>query len=481
MELNFLGHPIKWVWVMRKLNTPLSVSSYPAGVKFGAKIFGFPLHLTATWYDRGDIYFDEDEIEQVRQFIRYKIQFDSNYPSKIAKHIFSIAKNIKKQSTPSSKELSADLTNLLSLFDREQKFFLQMIGFMSYRGTIQMSDVLREKVSAFVSYYLAKVGKMDKIDEYLEKLSVPLYQSVIADEKLLALRLADSFAKLHPKQQAQRVQLYLDKYRWLAFHWFVGTPTTADEVRARLMNLSPQAKIELKKIKCLQKRSELEVNKVVKEFRLTSTEKNLLKQYREWIFLRTFVKDYINLAGYKLLPILEAIAIKVGVTQEDVVQLTLDEIFNIKKMSLKEIAKKIKQRHNGFSAGIVNSRLEFRPFSKLNNTTQQPVSEGKIIKGQIACRGTVQGIARVVLSPREQWKLQKGEILITSMTTPDFLPCMERASAFVTDEGGITCHAAIVAREMDKPCVIGTKDATKVLKDGDIVDVDAGNGIVRKI
>ena len=59
------------------------------------------------------------------------------------------------------------------------------------------------------------------------------------------------------------------------------------------------------------------------------------------------------------------------------------------------------------------------------------------------------------------------------------MPAMEKAAAFVTDEGGITCHAAIVAREMKKPCIIGTKIATKVLKDGDLVEVDAEKGIVR--
>ena len=71
--------------------------------------------------------------------------------------------------------------------------------------------------------------------------------------------------------------------------------------------------------------------------------------------------------------------------------------------------------------------------------------------------------------------------MVTSMTTPDFLPAMERAAAFVTDEGGITCHAAIVAREMKKPCIIGTKMATKQLISGDAIEVDAVNGIVKII
>jgi pyruvate,water dikinase len=65
------------------------------------------------------------------------------------------------------------------------------------------------------------------------------------------------------------------------------------------------------------------------------------------------------------------------------------------------------------------------------------------------------------------------------MTRPEFVPLMKKAIAIVTDEGGITCHAAIVSRELKKPCIIGTKVATQVLKDGDMVEVDANSGIVR--
>lgn len=77
--------------------------------------------------------------------------------------------------------------------------------------------------------------------------------------------------------------------------------------------------------------------------------------------------------------------------------------------------------------------------------------------------------------------MEKGEILVTVMTSPDFMVAAKKAAAIVTDEGGITCHAAIVSREMKIPCIIGTKIATKVLKDGDIVEVDADKGVVRKI
>ena len=74
---------------------------------------------------------------------------------------------------------------------------------------------------------------------------------------------------------------------------------------------------------------------------------------------------------------------------------------------------------------------------------------------------------------------KKGDIIITPMTTPDMMLALNLASAIVTDEGGVTCHAAIISRELKKPCVIGTKIATKYIKDGDMVEVDADNGIVK--
>lgn len=112
---------------------------------------------------------------------------------------------------------------------------------------------------------------------------------------------------------------------------------------------------------------------------------------------------------------------------------------------------------------------------------QEIDTSAKEIKGQIAMKGKVEGIVRIISKKSEIEKLQNGEILIATMTTPDYIPAMKKASAFVTDEGGITCHAAIIAREMKKPCIIGTKIATKVFKDGDMVEVDAEKGIISLI
>lgn len=109
------------------------------------------------------------------------------------------------------------------------------------------------------------------------------------------------------------------------------------------------------------------------------------------------------------------------------------------------------------------------------------VPSGDLVKGTTAYPGKVTGIARLVFDPSKAAHFGAGDILISPMTRPEFLALMKQAAAFVTDGGGILCHAAIVARELKKPCVIGTQIATRVFKDGDKVEVDATQGVIRKI
>lgn len=101
------------------------------------------------------------------------------------------------------------------------------------------------------------------------------------------------------------------------------------------------------------------------------------------------------------------------------------------------------------------------------------------LTGQVGSKGFARGVVRVMKRKEQIRDAQEGDILVATMTTPDFVPAMRKAAAIVTDEGGIMCHAAIVAREMKKPCVIGTKFATQMLKDGDLVEVNAEKGVVR--
>jgi len=104
---------------------------------------------------------------------------------------------------------------------------------------------------------------------------------------------------------------------------------------------------------------------------------------------------------------------------------------------------------------------------------------GKIIlKGETASAGVYSGRVKIVKDPSELGKIEKGDILVTTMTTPDMVPAMQRAGAIVTNEGGMTCHAAIVSREMGTPCIVGTEHATEVLKDDEIITVHASRGVI---
>jgi len=103
-----------------------------------------------------------------------------------------------------------------------------------------------------------------------------------------------------------------------------------------------------------------------------------------------------------------------------------------------------------------------------------------LVQGLGASPGLGAGRVRILKSPEEGRRLQAGEVLVASMTSPDWVPTMRRAAAIVTDRGGMTCHAAIVSRELHKPCVVGTRTATRKLRDGEAVTVDGTTGEVRE-
>jgi len=124
--------------------------------------------------------------------------------------------------------------------------------------------------------------------------------------------------------------------------------------------------------------------------------------------------------------------------------------------------------------------VQSRPITTIRKVEEVSEEvEGRILlKGLGASPGIASGRVKVIFSEKEISKVEEGDILVTTMTTPDMVPAMKRAAAIVTDEGGMTCHAAIVSRELGVPAVVGTKKATKVLKDGMVITVDGEKGII---
>lgn len=132
--------------------------------------------------------------------------------------------------------------------------------------------------------------------------------------------------------------------------------------------------------------------------------------------------------------------------------------------------------------GVVDL-VQSRPITTLHSRDEvKPIAGGvsptALVTGLGACAGTATGIVRVLGSPSESSALLPGEVLVAAMTNPDWMPAIRRAAAVVTDGGGITCHAAIVSRELGVPCVVGARKATTVLRTGDLVTVDGRRGTV---
>ena len=123
--------------------------------------------------------------------------------------------------------------------------------------------------------------------------------------------------------------------------------------------------------------------------------------------------------------------------------------------------------------------VQTRPITTLHRVGKPvPETHEVLLQGLPAVPGEASGIVRVLADVKDGGRLQDGEVLVAQMTNPDWLPTMRRASALVTDTGGMTCHAAIVARELGGPCIVGARTATKDLKDGIVVTVDGTHGRV---
>lgn len=134
-----------------------------------------------------------------------------------------------------------------------------------------------------------------------------------------------------------------------------------------------------------------------------------------------------------------------------------------------------------YKGGQVKILTDLAALRELKRVTPPKPPKNIQLKGVAAYSGQAQGPVRIVNGSADFKKIKPGDILVTPMTTAAFLPYLPKVAAIITDEGGLTCHAAIIAREFKKPCIIGTKFATKVLKNGETIEVNSKKNIIIKI
>jgi phosphoenolpyruvate synthase/pyruvate phosphate dikinase/DNA-binding transcriptional ArsR family regulator len=226
-------------------------------------------------------------------------------------------------------------------------------------------------------------------------------------------------------------------------------------------------------------------NNLIKDLQLSEEYKRFFLAWGDFMVTKIYRRYAQLFTLYKTTFILEEIAGRLGITLKELRFMKSSEI----KVALfqgtinkAEIKKRVKFSlyYTAKDTEIYYSGEVVRNIVKKYIQKQETLDISEL-NGQCGCRGQAQGRVKIINITSDMTKMKMGDILVSISTQPDLVPAMKKAAAFITDQGGVTSHAAIVAREMHKPCVISTKIATKVLHDGDLVSVDADKGIVKII
>ncbi|MFH1053690.1 MAG: PEP-utilizing enzyme [Candidatus Woesearchaeota archaeon] len=308
-------------------------------------------------------------------------------------------------------------------------------------------------------YYPDIIPKIleEELKEYLSEDDV--YKALIIlskpSQKAAILKIHDYFKK--QPDINERIKHIKEEYPWIGSIDPFSAPFSDAEISQFAESFNVQ-KEEKKK------------NIPIKESRMTRT-------YQELLYIKGMRDEYRRKSFYYAYPFIQEISKRYYINQKDFGLLLPDDL---DKPNLKELADLRKKGCliyiTGKGVEIDNSKEAQKSFEEV-----EKIPETDKIKGIIGNKGFVKGKVQLVMSKEDVLKFRKGNILVSITTNPDHVPAMQKAIAVVTDEGGITCHAAIVSRELKIPCVIGTKIATRVLKDGDLVEVDAEKGIVKRI
>ena len=288
---------------------------------------------------------------------------------------------------------------------------------------------------------------------------------------------------------------YLTKFGWMkTFYMLPIDVLTLEELNARIADAIVQRSDETF---ALARKRSLENKKIAAKIeQLFSSEKEALQLMKDAQSISramvVSVEESLRIS-YSLQPFIKSIAERLRVTHEELLAFTVDEIIAAlegKHPLQKKIVKErmqgyvfvcengVCQWESGLQAKVLAEQIDMQIRNPSPAILSDHNTQTKIIKGVCGNPGTANGTAFVALTPAAASHIKEGQILVCAMTSPDYVPAMKRAAAIVTDEGGLLCHAAIVGRELGKPCVIATRNGTKLLRTGDAISVDSTKGIV---
>jgi len=324
-------------------------------------------------------------------------------------------------------------------------------------------------------------------------LTAPVHQSFINEAELallnIAVRLRRAPASCRPALAKKLLAVHARKYFWIKNNYhdnhILSARDFAAELKALLTGRVDLAK-EIRKIKDAPRRNLIEKKAWLARLEPEGRLRNLLELSEDFTHWQDERKKRTFLFTHYASSVMAEAGRRLGYSLSEMKYLVRPEVISLldradkpAKYLLKERVKKtfVYQKGNRYEAVSGPTAAKF-----INNIFQdKDYSHIQDFRGLTASTGIARGRVRIVKSVKEVGKVEKGDILVAVMTRPDYIVGLKKAAAIVTDEGGITCHAAIISRELGIPCIIGTKIGTKALSDGDLVEVNANHGWVRKI
>ncbi len=472
----------------RYVPLPLSLVFFATSMKDVNKIIPCKFEDCQVHFFDG-VYWTEDMLKKIAD---YQIE---NYKKQGSEYLLDLARLCEKTGKEYADYLMKMKTSDFSSMSNAQLSFLLEKIFEEVRKlavflTIPFS--LQNFLDSHLEEILSKrIKDINNIKKAHRVLSLPIKLNYGQEEIISFYKIAVEFKKNGLNENVKKmIDKHLNKYSYLQVRWMIGEKSSFDDVVKRLINLiNEDIEKKLRELKNSQRNIKKESDEICQLYNLTKEEKEFVSVVKEYVFIRTYRTDILNESYNSMENILNEVGKRFGINYKDLLYLTIFEIVeglkNIKNLQRDKILIRKKEEWAFFRDGenlrVIEGRNAIIKEAKKYGIAPEDYKNIKEINGSSAWKGIVKGKAKIVLSPEDLQKVQKNDILLAVMTFPSYISAMEKASAFVTDEGGILCHAAIVSREMKKPCVIATKSATKIFKDNDLIEVDADKGIVRII
>lgn len=382
--------------------------------------------------------------------------------------------------------------NLYHLSDKQlvalyrKLFNLQQISHCLSFPTTWFVDCDGEDYSKYLRNLVEKKIKKMKLDldsaDTFIVLTTPLRESIGTRQEI-------EFLKILKDRKSFKQALIKHHYKWCWIPYGYRGPaynlSYYQEVAQGLLRERINPDKEINKILQRTKKNQEEKQKLTKKLNLSAYEKHLFNIAAEIIWLKGFRKDCYFHGFFVMDRIFAEISKRAGLTLMQVKFLLPQEV--PQALTGKDFSNLANERMKFSIIYSHGNRYTFKAGKDTKNfLKQQKFEKTKVVLtkeliGTCACGGNVKGTVRVINQPEDMPKMKHGDIMIAHATYPSLVPAMKKAAAIITEEGGITCHAAIVARELQTPCVVGVKNLLHILKDGDKVEVNANKGQIKKI